>query len=229
MSNTPIAGKVTPEILALMKELRASGMSQDAVSKQLGLSRNTIRYHTEPGKKESELERATARGIRAKYEAFRLLGSKCIQCGDTRLEILCINHINGDGAEDEFSGIGQLIYRAICAGKRTTDGLNLLCPNCNVLHEYALGRRTGESRPGKLHTTVIKMLGGVCVKCGCTDLRVLEVNHIDGGGKTEYLSKSNQAFYWKVFYGERTIDDLNVMCASCNALYEYERKAGLVQ
>lgn len=36
----------------------------------------------------------------------------------------------------------------------------------------------------RLKLRVFEMLGGAkCVYCGCTDIRMLEVNHINGGGE----------------------------------------------
>lgn len=65
----------------------------------------------------------------------------------------------------------------------------------------------------------INKLGGKCVNCGETDLRVLQVNHLNGGGGKD---DKGLVFYRKIVKGERDIEDLDVRCANCNILYEYE-------
>lgn len=58
----------------------------------------------------------------------------------------------------------------------------------------------------------ILRLGGQCVLCGTRDFRVLEINHVNGFGETDYL---------KVACG--AVSDLEVRCANCNVVHEFER------
>jgi hypothetical protein len=67
---------------------------------------------------------------------------------------------------------------------------------------------------------VIAMLGGKCVSCQETNPRVLQVNHKNGGGLKELRGQLN--FYTNILAGRRKIDDLDLRCANCNILYEYE-------
>ena len=71
-------------------------------------------------------------------------------------------------------------------------------------------------------TEAIRMLGGKCVNCGETDRRVLQINHLNGGGRAETVGNSYK-FINRILSGERKIDDLDIRCANCNILYEYER------
>jgi hypothetical protein len=59
-----------------------------------------------------------------------------------------------------------------------------------------------------------------CIKCKEKDIRVLEVNHLNG-----YNDKIHERIqiYRKIINGERKISDLEVRCSNCNVLYEYER------
>ena len=70
---------------------------------------------------------------------------------------------------------------------------------------------------------VISLLGGKCVGCGISDPRLLQVNHVNGGGLQEVKGLTTHQFYRKILKGERKTDDLNLLCANCNVLYEYER------
>lgn len=66
----------------------------------------------------------------------------------------------------------------------------------------------------------VKRLGGICVDCGETDLRVLQINHKNGGGFRELRTRQIQ-FYMEVAEGKRA--DVDLRCANCNIRYEYER------
>jgi len=60
--------------------------------------------------------------------------------------------------------------------------------------------------------------------CGETDRRVLQVNHLNGGGAKELRSGSLRAqFYRAILDGKRA--DVDLRCANCNIRYEYERGA----
>jgi len=67
---------------------------------------------------------------------------------------------------------------------------------------------------------VVEMLGGKCRRCGEMDIRVLQVNHINGGGRRDPLGKTD--LYLEIVQGRRPIDDLELLCANCNIIYEYE-------
>jgi hypothetical protein len=73
----------------------------------------------------------------------------------------------------------------------------------------------------EVKTKAMNMLGGKCVDCGITDVRVLQVNHKAGGGTKEKLFGGDM--YRAIISGERKIDDLDVRCANHNIIYEYER------
>lgn len=75
----------------------------------------------------------------------------------------------------------------------------------------------------KMKIKVLEMLGGVrCVQCKNTYLGILEINHINGGGRKE--SKNRRNIYSDIYYGRRNTDDLNVKCRLCNALDYLQRK-----
>ncbi len=69
---------------------------------------------------------------------------------------------------------------------------------------------------------VLELLGGECIKCGITDIRLLQINHKNGGG----FAERRKFGYWKVIRdilkGGRDTSDIDLRCANCNILYEYE-------
>lgn len=78
----------------------------------------------------------------------------------------------------------------------------------------------------KLRVLVLVGKGQVrCVECGCDDPRVLEVNHINGGGRIERRNHPTDVnLYGVILRGERQVDDLNILCRVDNARAEVVRK-----
>ena len=66
-----------------------------------------------------------------------------------------------------------------------------------------------------------------CVRCGCDDPRLLEINHKNGGGGKEMdHGKNSQSFYHAIAVGKRTTEDLEILCKPCNAIHALEMKYG---
>ena len=53
-----------------------------------------------------------------------------------------------------------------------------------------------------------------CSNCGCLNIKILEVNHINGDGSKEY--RRGAWLYHKIITNQRKIDDLSVLCKVCN-------------
>lgn len=88
----------------------------------------------------SKASRAYAHGLKLKL--ITLFGGKCAECNITDWRVLELNHLNGNRKDDieKYKSLAKL-YRAVLNGERTTEDLNLLCANCNVIHEYKTGNR----------------------------------------------------------------------------------------
>jgi len=74
----------------------------------------------------------------------------------------------------------------------------------------------------RLRKRVLEKFGGKCIRCGIDDWRVLQLNHLNGGGTKEHKAKSRDRFYREILTGKRD-EDFNILCANCNILYEYDR------
>jgi len=95
--------------------------------------------------------------------------------------------------------------------------------NCNPQCRRQM-RESARRYRASLHPRVIAMLGGKCAACGTTDLRDLQINHINHGGSFEVRHyPSVYSFYLAILRGERSTEDLEVLCANCNAIYEYQK------
>lgn len=208
--------------------LRAQGMPYWRVAAELHVCKTTAqnycnpesfkeyrRTHPDPG--HNERSRRSQSRLRPKVVA--MLSGKCVRCGNTDLQVLQINHINHGGRAEsrKYSGFVGM-YRAIIKGERSIEDLNVLCANCNTIYEYEEKR----INPSKLHIDVIRLLGGKCNTCGIDDIRVLQVNHKEGGGRREYdLYGHPFNLYRAILNGTRSTCGLNVLCANCNRIYEY--------
>lgn len=82
----------------------------------------------------------------------------------------------------------------------------------------------------RLREEVLLLVGGKnykCENCGCDDKRLLEINHINGGGNKELQKgKKSMRFYLSIARKQRKTNDLNILCKVCNALYYLEKKYG---
>lgn len=79
------------------------------------------------------------------YRALAIvaLGGKCAGCGTTDKRVLEVNHINGQNKKNEAKGSGkQRLMIKLATGEKVPH-VNLLCANCNIVHEFDRGRRQG--------------------------------------------------------------------------------------
>lgn len=79
--------------------------------------------------------RATLRRRALKLEVYTAYGGKCRSCGDSRLDHLCIDHVNDDGYLDRFpSGKRRCGVDLLKRIKREgyPESYQLLCLGCNL-------------------------------------------------------------------------------------------------
>jgi len=70
---------------------------------------------------------------RRKQRAFEMIGGAvCISCGCDEIAFLEINHINGGGSK-EHKLRKCCLADSILSGKRSIEGLNVLCRVCNAI------------------------------------------------------------------------------------------------
>lgn len=80
--------------------------------------------------------------INRKQKVMNLFGCKCAKCGETDINVLEVDHINNDGSDKRKSGEDKNIYLKLASGERNTDGLQLLCANCNFEKAYYAANRS---------------------------------------------------------------------------------------
>ena len=118
--------------------------------------------------------------------------------------------------------------KAVCrsCGKRT--GVTPLA-SCKFYDKHLLSRRLKTKADAKhnrnqkklLHRKAVSFLGGKCVKCGIDDLRVLQINHLRSRPPATERLRNRYVRFLKSILAGRT-NGLEIRCANCNVLYEYE-------
>jgi predicted RNA-binding Zn-ribbon protein involved in translation (DUF1610 family) len=95
-------------------------------------------------------------------------------------------------------------------------------------HKKERGKISRE-RVRKVVFNIISNNNPKCENCGCDDVRLLEINHKDGGGNKELQNgKRTNVFMWDIYMGRRKTNDLNLLCRPCNALHFLELKFGKI-
>lgn len=74
-----------------------------------------------------------------------------------------------------------------------------------------------------LRTSVLHKLGNKCRKCGFTDKRALQVDHVKGGGNKERRTTSWLQVYKKVLAEVESVE-YQLLCANCNQIKKIENK-----
>lgn len=90
---------------------------------------------------------------------------------------------------------------------------------------WSAAEQAGHHR--KLRTQVLLLLGGVCVRCGFTDHRALQIDHCRGGGRKDRAETVNTVAFlrrvrasWNA--GER--GKYQLLCANCNWIKRAEER-----
>lgn len=74
----------------------------------------------------------------------------------------------------------------------------------------------------KLRESVVAFLGGKCVKCGFSDSRALQIDHINGDGSIERVKTTvnfNKMVMEKLLEGS---EEYQLLCANCNWIKRFE-------
>jgi len=76
-----------------------------------------------------------------------------------------------------------------------------------------------------LREAIMSNLGFECVRCGFSDIRALQIDHINGGGSKERSVRGTQSYYKiilnKIISGST---DYQILCANCNWIKRVENK-----
>ncbi len=127
---------------------------------------------------------------------------RCLLCGEKDLRFLCLDHVNGDGADHRRKNPSMKGNPYLWARRNGFPPIfRVLCHNCNVLEHHIPG--VSDSAAGKLRRKeriLSHYSEGImrCALCPTTDVRILTIDHMEGNGNAHRKSvkvASGSAFY----------------------------------
>lgn len=113
-----------------------------------------------------------------------------------------------------------------CAKQHRKDYINVL-QNKRYYKDHQKTKKEARERGAKYRKAkrleVISALGGKCVKCGFSDWRALQIDHVnsDGAWERTMQSRSISAFHNKVIR-EKDKGRYQLLCANCNWIKRYK-------
>lgn len=76
----------------------------------------------------------------------------------------------------------------------------------------------------KVKARMLEKLGGVCARCGFSDPRALQLDHVNGGGVKEARALGTFRMYRKAV---RDPTGYQLLCANCNSIKRWENFEGV--
>lgn len=106
----------------------------------------------------------------------------------------------------------------------TTIGYNYTCRLCYNQHRITRRMKGQElSYDQKIRLKALLVLGGCCTRCGFSDERALQVDHVYGGGRLERKRLGgHRAVFRKIVAGNT--DGYQALCANCNWIKRSENR-----
>lgn len=76
----------------------------------------------------------------------------------------------------------------------------------------------------RIRAAVLAFMGGRCVQCEISDSRILQIDHIRGGGTKERRNNPclQTTFYLKIMKDPEWSSKYQLLCANCNWIKRYE-------
>lgn len=125
-----------------------------------------------------------------KLQVISHYGGRCAVCGEATLAFLTIDHIEGEGRKHINKIVGGGFYRWLIKNN-FPPGYQVLCFNHNWI-KYISEARLNMNSSNKSRNTrnwfyrlkqkIINFYGGKCKICNETNVDILSVDHINGGG-----------------------------------------------
>lgn len=79
----------------------------------------------------------------------------------------------------------------------------------------------GREYKQKMRIRALDALGNRCCQCGFTDVRALEIDHINNGGCEDRRKRSRYSMYKGIVDGTAR-DNFQALCANCHQIKSYE-------
>ena len=164
----------------------------------------------------------TIRNIKKKLIVILHYNGKCEICGETNFDLLCVDHINNDGAQHRKQLSNASIYRHLIKNNFPIN-FRLLCCNCNGEMSLKFRRKTLDKferyhiRRSQLKLDIFNHYGGPkCMRCEDINIDHLCLDHINGGGHKHTKEIGRHLYYW--VHKNNYPSGFQVLCFNCNYL-----------
>ncbi len=172
----------------------------------------TCQYHADLNRQKDSEDKASA---------FNSYGGKCVKCGYSDFDALCIDHVFDDGKlERRKIGKGADMYRHLKKLGYPQDRYQLLCFSCNMVKEKRKRAEHAKAGPSvqcarRLRQQVIEEYGGKCTQCSEEDSERLCIDHVNNDGAIQ-RRKIKGGFYWWLKKHGFPKDRYQLLCFNCN-------------
>lgn len=99
---------------------------------------------------------------------------------------------------------------SVCKVNPASRGDKKRCLECN--------RKRSNRYTLLLKAKIIEFLGGSCVQCGNSDPRVLEVDHVNGGGHKHVQLRGTHGVRRDILSGLLPREEVQLLCANCHRI-----------
>lgn len=78
----------------------------------------------------------------------------------------------------------------------------------------------------EIRKKLFEILGSSCVKCGFSDIKALQIDHINGGGSQDRIKHGSRIYIYRFYVEnpEKAKQELQILCANCNWIKRTENK-----
>ena len=93
-------------------------------------------------------------------------------------------------------------------------------------YRLALGEKIKEENI-RNRTEILQLLGSHCIRCGFSDSRALQIDHVNGKGCKERRKFHNSSLLYYRFVLRRIKEgskDYQLLCANCNTIKKVEKE-----
>jgi len=102
---------------------------------------------------------------------------------------------------------------------------NKCCSHCLDTARYKQSRNKSAKKHGKLlRLKVVELLGNKCARCGFSDPRALQIDHIFGGGAKELKKNEYYKYLKRILAMPNPNEKYQILCANCNWIKRAENK-----
>lgn len=127
---------------------------------------------------------------------------------------------NGEGLYIRIGRYERTVCRSCRKGLNCSPAQNCSLEGHRIYYEKNLEKLRMKHWEAKAQ--VIRLLGGKCVSCGVTDIRILQVNHKTRESHVPWDKRSATKFFKWIVKGKLPLGSYDLRCANCNILFEYD-------